>query len=427
MKLPSFFLPLAAFLRFFTEFGDNVSLALGALRVAKMRSALTILGVVIGVSCVMAMASIVRGIQDQILNTLAVSGPTTFYVVKVFSNTPLNPENLPKWVRIRPDVAAAEAERIAALPGVKYAALWGQMLNKLEYNGTHTGLGLVTGADDGYPEIYGGELAAGRWFTKSEMASGQAVVVLESDVAIKLFGQLQAIDKQIKIGGRPVTVIGIYQAAANIFEPPGQEQFAIVPFKMMDHQFTIDKTNALLIPVKPWPSVGVEEAQGQVTVALREMRHLRPADPNTFDMITQDQILDLFNKITGAFFFVMMALSAVGLLVGGIGVMAVMMISVTERTKEIGIRKAVGATRRDILQQFLVEAATLTGLGGVVGVFVGLGVGKLANVAMSINSSPPADLTLVAVLVSVGIGIAFGLLPARRAARLDPIEALRHE
>ncbi|MEK7402580.1 MAG: ABC transporter permease [Gemmatimonadota bacterium] len=426
-KLSSLLSPVSSLFRFFTDFGENIWLALDALRVAKMRSALTILGVVIGVSCVMAMASIVRGIQDQILNTLSVAGPSTFYVVKVFSTTPLNPENLPKWVRIRPNVAAEEAERISQLPGVKYAALWGQMLNKLEYNGTHTGLGLVTGADDGYHEIYGGELAAGRWFTKSEMASGQPVVVLESDVAVKLFGQLQPIDKVIKIGGRPVRVIGIYQAAANIFEPPGQEQFAIVPFKLLDHQFTIDKTNALLIPVKPWPSVSVEDAQGQVTVALREMRHLRPADPNTFDMITQDQILDLFNKITGAFFFVMIALSAVGLLVGGIGVMAVMMISVTERTREIGIRKAVGATRRDIMQQFLIEAATLTGLGGLIGIFVGLGVGRLANVAMSINSSPPADLTALAVLVSVGIGIAFGLLPARRAARLDPIEALRHE
>ena len=414
-------------IRFFTDFGENVGLALGALRVAKMRSALTILGVVIGVSCVMAMASIVRGIQDQILNTLAVSGPTTFYVMRVFSQTPLNPDNLPKWVRIRPELSEAEAARIATLPGVKYAALWGQILNKVEYGGTRTGLGLVTGADDGYPEIYGGELSDGRWFTKSEMASGAPVVVLESDVALKLFGQVRAIDKQVKIGGRPLHVIGIYQAAANIFEPPGQEQFAIVPFKTLDHQFTIDKTNALFICVKPWPSVHVEDAQSEVTVAMRELRHLRPADPNTFDMMTQDQILDLFNKITGAFFFVMMALSAVGLLVGGIGVMAVMMISVTERTREIGIRKAVGATRRDILQQFLVEAATLTGLGGLAGIGVGLVAGRLANVWMRIDSVPPVDLTVLAVFVSVGIGIAFGLLPARRAALLDPIEALRHE
>jgi putative ABC transport system permease protein len=409
------------------SFGENIGLALGALRAAKTRSTLTILGVVIGVSCVMAMASIVRGIQDQILSTLEVSGPTTFYVVKVFSQTPLNPENLPKWVRIRPDVSWAEAERIAALPEIQYAALWGQILNKIEYNGVRTGLGLISGADNGYPEIYGGELANGRWFTSSELTAGSPVVVLESDVALKLFGNIQPIDKWVRVGGRPLRVIGIYQAAANIFEPPGQEQFAIVPYRTMDHQFTIDKTNAQLIPVKPKPGVTVEEAQNAVTVAMRETRHLRPADGNTFDMITQDQILDLFNKISGAFFFVMMALSAVGLLVGGIGVMAVMMISVTERTREIGIRKAVGATRRDILQQFLVEAATLTGLGGLAGIVVGLLIGRLANVAMHIHSMPPLDLTVLAVFVSVAIGIAFGLLPARRAARLDPIEALRYE
>lgn len=414
-------------LRFFTDFGENVTLALGALRVAKMRSALTILGVVIGVACVMAMASIVRGIQDQILNTLEVSGPTTFYVMKVFSTTPLNPENLPKWVRIRPDLTIAEGERIATLPEIQYASLWAQIFNKVEYGGTLTGLGLITGADDGYPEIYGGELSDGRWFTKSEMASGAAVVVLESDVATKLFGSVHPIDKWVRIGGRPARVIGIYQAAANIFEPPGQEQFAIVPFKMLDHQFTIDRTNALFICVKPKPDVTVEEAQGAVTVAMRESRHLRPGDQNTFDMITQDQILDLFNKLSGAFFLIMMALSAVGLLVGGIGVMAVMMISVTERTREIGIRKAVGATRRDILQQFLVEAATLTGLGGLAGIAVGLLVGRAANLWMRIDSVPPLDLTVLAVFVSVGVGIAFGLLPARRAALLDPIEALRYE
>ncbi len=382
-----------SYLRVFLSFGENVSLALGALRVAKMRSALTILGVVIGVSCVMAMASIVRGIQDQILNTLEVSGPTTFYVVKVFSQTPLNPENLPKWVRIRPNVSWDEAERIAKLPEVGYAALWGQMLNKIEYRGTRTGLGLISGADEGYPEIYGGDLIEGRWFTKSEQAAGSAVAVLESNVARKLFGNIQA----------------------------------IVPYRMRDHQFTIDKTNAQRIPVKPRAGVSLNDAESAVTVALREMRHLRPSDKNTFDMISQDQILDLFNKISGAFFLVMMALSAVGLLVGGIGVMAVMMISVTERTREIGIRKAVGATRRDIMQQFLVEAATLTGMGGIAGIAVGLLIGRLANMAMNINAVPPLDLTVLAVFVSVGIGIAFGLLPARRAALLDPIEALRYE
>jgi putative ABC transport system permease protein len=418
---------MRAIIRFFTDFGENVGVALNALRVAKMRSALTILGVVIGVACVMAMASIVRGIQDQILNTLEVSGPTTFYVMKVFSQTPLNPEALPKWVRVRPDLSEIEAERISALPEIQYASLWAQVMNRVEAGGVRTGVGLITGADNGYIEIYGGDLASGRWFTRSELSAGSPVVVLESDVAVKLFGVIDPIGKRVRVGGRPMTVVGVYQAAANIFEPPGQEQFAIVPYRLLDHQFTIDRTNMLFIPVKPKPGVAVSDAQGAVTVALREARRLRPADPSTFDMITQDQILDLFNKMSGAFFLVMIALSAVGLLVGGIGVMAVMMISVTERTREIGLRKAVGATRRDILQQFLIEAATLTGIGGIVGVLVGVGIGRLANMAMRIDAVPQLDLTLVAVVFSVGIGIAFGLIPARRAARMDPIEALRYE
>src|SRR6185295_2750739 len=152
-----------------------------------------------------------------------------------------------------------------------------------------------------------------------------------------------------------------------------------------------------------------------------------PSDGNTFDLITQDQILDLFNKITGVFFMVMIILSGVGLMVGGIGVMAVMMISVTDRTREIGIRKAVGATRNDILQQFLIEAAALTGTGGIIGVMIGLALGKLASVVMNVHGAPPVDLTWIAVAVSIGIGLVFGVLPARRAARLDPIESLRYE
>jgi putative ABC transport system permease protein len=173
--------------------------------------------------------------------------------------------------------------------------------------------------------------------------------------------------------------------------------------------------------------VTVTEAQEAVTIALRELRRLRPADTNNFDMITQDQILDVFNKLTGIFFLVMIALSGVALLVGGIGVMAVMMISVTERTREIGVRKAVGATRADILMQFLLEAATLTGTGGIIGIVVGLALGRGVTTLMHVDALPPVNLTAIAVVVSVAIGLVFGLLPARRAARLDPVEALRYE
>ncbi|HVX38364.1 MAG TPA: ABC transporter permease [Gemmatimonadaceae bacterium] len=409
------------------QFRENVKSALDSLAAAKGRSGLTVLGVVIGVSTVMAMATIVSGIRDQIVSTIEIAGPTTFYVVKVWSQTPLNPQNLPAWVRIRPDLTPEDAERIAKLPEIAYAGIWAQIQNRTEYAGVRTNLGVIMGADARFTEIQGGDLTEGRWFTHSEEVSGASVIVIAVNVADKIFGAIDPIDKTVRVGGRPFRVIGVYQEAANIFNPPGQQVHAIMPYRAMDHQFFIDKTNAVFVPVKPRPHVSVADAEEAVTIAMREARRLRPADHNTFDMITQDQILDTFNKITGVFFLVMIVLSSVALLVGGIGVMAVMMISVTDRTREIGIRKAVGATRRDILQQFLIEAATLTGTGGAIGIVIGLGLGQLASRLMSVHGSTPVELTLIAVLVSVGIGLVFGVLPARRAARLDPIESLRYE
>lgn len=406
---------------------SNVRLALDTLRANKLRSALTILGVVIGVATVMTMAAIVQGIQDQIVRTIQIAGPTTFYVVKVFSQTPVNPDRLPKWIRVRPDLVEAEAQRIRQLPEIAYAAIWAQANARLAYGAQHTQNMLVVGADDRYQEIQGGELLDGRWFTPAELASGTNVVVVDENVARKLFGQESALDRMIRVGGRPARVIGLYAAPGNIFSPPGQDIGAVVPFQMLDHEFTIDRTNALYIPVKPKKNVTTADAQEAVTIAMREMRKLHPADRNNFDLITQDQILDTFNKITGVFFLVMIVLSSVGLLVGGIGVMAIMMVSVTSRTREIGIRKALGATRREILFQFLVEAATLTGFGGILGILIGLTAGRIATLAMKIDATVPLGLTAVAVLVSVSIGLIFGMLPAQRAAKLDPIDALRYE
>jgi putative ABC transport system permease protein len=409
------------------KFPENMGAAFGSLATSKGRSGLTVLGVVIGVSTVMAMATIVSGVQDQIVKSIEVAGPTTFYVLKAWSQTPVNPQNLPKWVRVRPDLSLADAEVVAKLPEIRFASIWGIAQNRIEYNGTRTNVGGVVGGDAGYPEIYGGELTDGRWFTKSEEMSGATVAVLDADVARRLFGAIQPIDKWVRIGPRPMRVVGVYQPDANIFQPPGQQTQAIVPYRTLDHQFTFDKTNAQFIPVKPKPGVTVADAQEAVTIALREARRLHPGDHNNFDLITQDQILDTFNKLTGVFFLVMITLSAVALLVGGIGVMAVMMISVTDRTREIGIRKAVGATRADILQQFLIEAASLTGIGGLIGIIIGLVLGKVAGSLMGVHGAPPVDLTLIAVGVSVGIGLVFGVLPARRAALLDPIESLRYE
>ena len=409
------------------QYRENLAIAMDTLRVAKLRSALTILGVVIGVATVMTMASLVEGLRAQIISTVEVAGPSTFYVVKVYSSTPINPDDPPAWVRIRPDLSVAEAEVIAALPEIKYAAIWGQSAARLSYMGERTQLTGIFGADAGFVEVQGGGLAEGRWFTKNEVDNGASVVVIQEAQARRIFGRINPIGRTVQVAGRPMEVIGLYVPPENIFAPPGSETGAIMPFKLLDAQFRIDKTNALFIPVKPRAGVTVEQAQEAVTIALREHRGLRPAQRNSFDLITQEQILDVFNQLTGVFFLVMIVLASVALMVGGIGVMAIMMVSVTDRTREIGVRKALGATRGDILVQFLIEAATLTGIGGLIGIAVGLAAGQGVTRLLGIDAAPPIGLTLIAVLVSVSIGVVFGVLPARRAARLDPIEALRYE
>jgi putative ABC transport system permease protein len=406
---------------------ENVEIAFDALRVSKLRSGLTILGVVIGVSTVMTMATIVQGIRDQILTTIQVAGPTTFYVMRVFNTTPVNPDALPKWIRIRPELRAEEADRIAALPQIEYAGIWTQLQLRLEYLGTRSQSIAAFGSDDRYQEIQGGELVAGRWFTKAELRSGSPVIVVQEAQATHIFGRIDPIGKTVLAGGRPVQVIGLYQPPANIFAPPGQEIGAVMPYQFTIHNYHIDKTNALFICVKPKPGVSVTDAEDAVTIELRSMRKLRPADHDNFDLMSQDQILDTFTSITDIFFLVMLVLASVALMVGGIGVMAIMMVSVTARTREIGVRKALGATRRDILLQFLVEAATLTGIGGVLGIVVGLAAGKGVTLLMNIQAETPIGLTLVAVGVSVAIGLVFGVIPARRASRMNPIEALRYE
>ncbi len=402
-------------------------LAVDQLRANKLRSALTVLGVVIGVATVMTMASIVQGIRDQIINTIEVAGPTTFYIMRFWSTTPLNPDALPKEVRIRPVMQPEEAEAIGQLPDIRYAGTWVQLFQKMEYQGTRTQIVTVFGADEHYMEIQGGSLPAGRFFTTAELRSGAPVVVVERRFTDKLFGRVDPLGRFVRISGKPFQVIGIYQNPENIFQPPSQEIGAIIPFETARRFFRYDETNALWIVVKPQEGVTVSRAMDEVTIALRRLRGLRAADPNSFDLITQDQILDVFNKLTGVFFLVMLVLSSVALLVGGIGVMAIMMVSVTDRTREIGVRKALGATRREILWQFLVEAATLTLLGGMIGILLGLAMAQGIKLLLQFQTSVPAWSALLACAVSILIGLVFGIAPAARAARLDPVEALRYE
>ncbi|MGH7702387.1 MAG: ABC transporter permease, partial [Gemmatimonadales bacterium] len=387
---------------------------------------LTILGVVIGVATVMAMASIIQGIRTQIFNALETAGPTAFYVMRFFSQTPLNPDRLPYEVRIRPVVNDADADAIRRVPEIAYSALWVQIFQRLEYQGERTQLLTVYGADERYMEILGGTVLRGRFFTKAEL-TGSNVLVLENETAERLFGPVDPLGKFVRIAGKALQVIGIYQRPENIFEPPSQQIGAVMPFETARQNFHYDETNALFISVKPWPAVSVSRAQDLVTVALRRERKLRPGMPNTFDLLTQDQILETVGDLTSVFFLVMVALSGVALLVGGIGVMAIMMVSVTDRTREIGLRKAMGATRAEILWQFLVEAATLTLLGGLLGIGFGMLSGEALKQVLHLKSGVPLWSAVLATLVSIGIGLVFGMYPANRAARMDPVEALRHE
>jgi len=403
-------------------------IALDQLRANKLRSALTILGVVIGIATVMAMASIVAGFREQIVNTLEVVGPTTFRILRFFSSTPLNPDALPREVRIRPALAADEAEAIARLPEIHYAAIWTQLFYRFEYAGIRTQTLGIFGADDRFMEILGGGLARGRVFTTAELRGGAPVVVVEQRTVDRLFGAREPLGAIVRIGGRPFRVVGVWQRPTNIFEVPGAPEISgIVPYEAARGRFPIDEVNGLIILVKPRPEVSVARAMDAVTLQLRRMRGLKAGEPNSFDMLTSDQVLGIFDSLTFAFFFVMLVLSSIALLVGGIGVMAIMMVSVTSRTREIGLRKAMGATRREILWQFLVEAATLTLVGGVIGIMFGIGSGEFLKRLLNFTTTVPVWSAAVATAVSISVGLVFGIAPAARAARLDPVEALRYE
>jgi putative ABC transport system permease protein len=405
---------------------EGVAIALAAMRANKLRSALTILGVVIGVATVMTVASMVQGIRAQIFNAIEVAGPQVFYIARFFTQTPLDPDRLPYELRIRPILQPRDAGAVRQVPQIGYAQLWLQIFARLERAGVRTQTMIMYAGDERFMEIMGGTLLRGRLFTRAEL-TGENVIVLEEQAADRLFGQLDPIDQIVRANGQPLRVIGIYQKPANIFEPPGQQNAGAVPFRTAREKFRHNESYDLFIAVKAKPGVPIPLAKDAVTSALRRVRGLRPGVPNTFDLITQDQILDVIGNFTSYFFLAMVALSSVALMVGGIGVMAIMMVSVTDRTREIGLRKAIGATRGEILWQFLVEAATLTLIGGLLGIVVGLAAGEALKYALAVDAAVPLWSAGLACAVSIAIGLVFGLYPANRAARMDPVEALRHE
>jgi putative ABC transport system permease protein len=404
---------------------EGARIALGAMRSNKLRSGLTILGVLIGVTTVMTMASLIQGINNDITTQIENAGPTTFYVVWWW-NGGLQVGRPPVEVRQRPYLKREEADAIGRLPEIEFAAMFGVTNQRVAYKGEQTRAITIYGGGREALEIDGGVIIAGRGFTPEEEKVGAPSVVLYEKVADRLFGGEIPLGKAVRIGSHAFSVIGIYRRPENLFASDGQSEAAAIPFESLKHNFRFMEMQNTIV-VKPKPGVTVLKAEDAVTLALRRLRATKVGQRSTFDLVTQSQILDTWNNLTSVFFLVMLVLAGVSLMVGGIGVTAIMMVSVTERTREIGIRKALGARRGDILWQFLVEASTLTLLGGACGIVLGAGAATLVTKVTPIPAVIPLWSVVVAVGASVAVGVVFGIFPANRAARMDPIEALRYE
>jgi putative ABC transport system permease protein len=406
---------------------EGSAIAVDSLRANKVRAALTILGVAIGVTVVIAMGSAISGINRSITGILESAGPKTFFVQRYFSGgleVSDGSDEMSPW-RHMPEITLEEAEIIRALPAVRGVNIGEYTSGPVSYEGVNLQSVAIAGFSPTWAQVNGGDILSGRSFTQIEYAAASHVAIINDKLAESLFPGLDPIGKKIKIFGVPFEVVGLHAEAASLFSNADEPRLAMphTTFrKVADYE-----PGWMEIAVVPTELATVAQTQDQVTAALRSRRGLRPGDENNFALVTQDRVLDAFNQITNGFFIAMITLSSVGLMVGGVGVVAIMMISVTERTREIGVRKALGATRGEIMFQFLVEAATLT----LIGCVIGLGLGSLAALAIRSFSPIPAAVPLLSVVAAVAVsiltGVLFGLYPANKASRLDPVEALRYE
>ncbi len=417
-----------------SSFYENFLMALDTLRQHKLRSFLTILGVVIGTVTVIVIAAFVSGIDARVSKEIESFGTNSIYAFKFDPGFNFNPS---MEERTRKPLTEKDADAIRKecqncefvtpfMSPVDFTS--GPFAERVNVRNKEIEMtnATVQGTSSVYFQMGVTHLAEGRHFTTDEEASRAKVAVIGVDVANTLFPFSNALDKDIQVEGRNYKIIGVLKER-EIFlvgaEDPNNENKAVyLPFKTIKQLYPNNEDCFIMTLAKP----------GKMNDALEEMRNILrrernvPFDkPDNFGVQTSDQIIKQFGAITGGIFLLMVAISSVGLLIGGIGVMNIMLVSVTERTKEIGVRKAIGARSVDIITQFLVEAATLTGLGGVLGIVIGVLLSLL--IQMIIPTYIPLWAPIVGFVVSVGLGLIFGLLPAWKASRLNPIDALRYE
>jgi len=406
---------------------EGVGIALESLRVSKARAALTILGVAIGVMVVMVIGAIISGFNKGVSDQLARTGPSTFFVVRYFQagvTVSDGSDEMSPWRR-NPPLSVEDAKTIETIPSVAWVAVDEGSNADVSYGNKKQSSVRIDGRSAAWPNVAGGDVSPGRSFTEIENQSNATVVVINNKLAELLFDQQDPLGQRVHIQGVPYTVIGVFNPPAQLFGgQPSPE--AIIPHEAFA-KYVQHWKGWMDFLVGPKPGITTAQAMEDVTAAIRVKRNLRPGQDNNFSLVSQDKILEKLNGMTLVFRLVMFALSSVGLMVGGVGVIAIMMISVTERTREIGVRKALGATRREILWQFLIEASTLTLVGGVVGMLLG-GLGTLIiKLLTPIPAYVPLGSVVIALLVAALTGVLFGIFPASKAARLDPVEALRYE
>ncbi len=418
---------LPAFTRVFRRTGQEaeiVRLALGSLIAHKMRGGLTVLGIVIGITSVVGMVSLVEGLNRSMKNQLATLGSDVIRVRRFDPGVFVG--DIPDSLRKRKDFDESDAQGIReTAPAVLAVSGLYQTTQRLHFGGEQSRLTDVTGIDAYYMLVFNRALEDGRPFTEAEVRGGARVALIGSEIQDQLFAGVDPVGQAIQVGNQKFVVTGVL-AKRGKFVGQSLDNDVLIPKEALRRYFGSPRM-PLLIAARPIRPELLPAALDQMTESLRRTRGLRPRDQNDFALVTQENLLSLYNQITGAFFVVVVAIASVALLVGGIGVMNIMLVSVTERTREIGVRKALGATRRQILVQFLAEAVMLTATGGVIGIVLGFSIGKLVDLLTPLPSFVPIWTYVAAITVSMGVGLFFGIWPAVRAARLDPVEALRYE
>jgi len=411
---------------------ENFAAAMQTLHASKVRSALTVLGIVIGVSSVISMAAIIQGLNKFVQDRVESLGSRTYFLTRFPPGT--DPAHMPDKIRIRRYIGYDYAEFIrAAAPDVENINTVGTRgfffgdSNRIT-SGDHTvEKVIVRGAEPEYTTALPlFNIEHGRFISAFDQEHSRPVVVLGAAIAESLFPDSDPLGKTVRLNGSVYEVIGIFTHDQGLFLGPGVDIFAIIPLSNFKKQYPEAKELIMLFTVPR--DVNVETAQAEVIQAMRRIRKIPADKENDFELSSPDFLSNLWNQLTGALVILTSVISSIGLLVGGVGVMNIMLISVTERTQEIGVRKAIGARKADVRLQFLFEAVVLTLIGGTIGILIGAGV---STAVRALAPSIPATLSYwwvsIGFAMSAGVGLFFGYYPANLAANLDPITCLRYE